>query len=111
MLGPLKHGQFSAMQVLGDFPKARVAGACKIPDNTIDHRPFQLPRGGETMGAGDENIFFSIATNRDRRLQSDGGAPAASGETAAALSIRRPKKRGPFQDVAVIARAMMERLA
>ena len=34
------------------------------------------------------------------------GALAASGETVVPLSIRRPKKRGPFQAVPVIARAM-----
>src|ERR1700730_2495863 len=31
------------------------------------------------------------------RPSSASGAPAASGETAAPLSSRRPKKRGPFQ--------------
>jgi hypothetical protein len=46
-----------------------------------------------------------------RPLGGPSGAPAASGETVVPLSIRRPKKRGPFQAVPVIARAMLERLA
>jgi hypothetical protein len=48
---------------------------------------------------------------RDRPLGSAGGTSAASGKTIVSLSIRRPKKRGPFQFVPVIARAMVERLA
>jgi hypothetical protein len=43
---------------------------------------------------------------RDRSLMAGTGATAAS----VPLLPRRPKKRGPFQDVPVMARAMVERL-
>src|SRR5262249_16208030 len=46
-----------------------------------------------------------------RPLGDRGGASAASGEIVLSLSIPRPKKRGPFQFVPVMARAMVERLA
>jgi len=50
------------------------------------------------------------ARPRWRQVGAPGDASAASGETRVPLSIRRPKKRGPFQAVPVIARAIMERL-
>jgi hypothetical protein len=46
-----------------------------------------------------------------RLLGDAGGASALSDDTVVSLSIRRPKKRGPFQFVPVMARAMVERLA
>src|SRR5262249_47216790 len=48
---------------------------------------------------------------RVRPLGAADDASPASGETVVSLSIRRPKKRGPFQFVPVMARAMVERLA
>src|SRR5262249_14654990 len=46
-----------------------------------------------------------------RPLGDRGGASPGSGENVVSLSILRPKKRGPFQFVPVMARAMVERLA
>jgi hypothetical protein len=54
--------------------------------------------------------LMPAARARGRPLGSAGDA-AASGKTIVFLSIRRPKKRGPFQFVPVMARAMVERLA
>jgi hypothetical protein len=60
--------------------------------------------------------YAHCADRRDAKGQmalftSAGGASAASGETVFSSSSRRPKKRGPFQFVPVMARAMVERLA
>src|SRR5436309_5502393 len=44
-------------------------------------------------------------------LGNRGGVSAVFGDLIVSLSILRPKKRGPFQFVPVMARAMVERLA
>jgi pimeloyl-ACP methyl ester carboxylesterase len=55
--------------------------------------------------------LIPAARARGRPLSAAGGTSAASGKTIVSLSVRRPKKRGPFQFVPVMARAMVERLA
>jgi hypothetical protein len=55
--------------------------------------------------------LLPVVWAKGRALGAAGSASPGSGETVASLSIRRPKKRGPFQFVPVMARAIVERLA
>jgi len=48
---------------------------------------------------------------RHRLLSGGGDTLAASDEALGSAPLRSPKKRGPFQLVPVMARAMIERLA
>ena len=89
----------------------------------MQHPAFWLAVGKiiwiNVLLSGDNALVIAMACRglvpepraRCRPLGAPSDASGASGETAVPLSIRRPKKRGPFQAVPVIARAMMDRLA
>jgi hypothetical protein len=74
----------------------------KLPADAVTNEIFDLRsrHPGDAAGFG-----LAILQQRLRDIA------AESDETVVALSIRRPKKRGPFQFVSVMARAMVERLA
>jgi hypothetical protein len=61
-------------------------------------------------GGGPADLLLAVGSGV-RPLGAAGDASAVSGDNVVSLSIRRPKKRGPFQFVPVMARAMVERLA